>query len=169
MLKTRTLSKIESQDLYKKTMKDAMEQKPTKQTIAYQNLEDRGFDAFSVGDTVIVSQKVKEAGEGGKAGKERIQNFQGTVISITNRGISSVFMVRKIGAHGVSVERIFPYYAPFIHTVKIVTKGRVRRAKLYYLRHKVGKAAVVAKKVMSQEQAMAAQIKSEKIEPAAAQ
>jgi len=119
-----------------------MKEKITRQTIAYTDLPVRSFDKFNVGDTVIVSQKVKDSGD---ENKERIQNFQGTVIAITNRGVSSMFTVRKIGAHAVAVERIFPYYAPFIHDVKIVSKGSVRRAKLYYIRERVGKHAVVEK------------------------
>jgi len=119
-----------------------MKEKLTRQTIAYTDLPVRNFDKFEIGDTVIVAQKVKDSGN---EGKERIQNFQGTVIAITNRGVSSMFTVRKIGAHSVSVERIFPYFAPFIHEVKIVSKGHVRRAKLYYIRKRVGKHAVVEK------------------------
>ena len=123
-----------------------MNEKVTRQTIAYTDLPKRNFDKFNIGDTVIVSQKIKEAGS---ENKERIQNFQGTVIAITNRGISSMFTVRKIGAHGVAVERIFPYFAPFIHEVRIVNRGSVRRAKLYYLRKRVGKHAIVEKQKQS--------------------
>lgn len=121
----------------------AMKEKLTRQTISYTDLPMRNFDKFNVGDMVIVSQKVKESSDDNK---ERIQNFQGTVIAITNRGVSSMFTVRKIGAHSVPVERIFPYFAPFIHEVKVVSRGVVRRAKLYYLRKRVGKQAIVEKK-----------------------
>lgn len=121
-----------------------MEKRLTRQTIAYVDLPELKFDKFGVGDMIIVAQKIKDPSD---PTKDRIQNFQGTVIAITNRGISSMFTVRKIGANSVAVERIFPYYAPFIESVKLVHKGRVRRAKLYYLRHKVGKKSVVQKLV----------------------
>ena len=119
-----------------------MDEKLTRQTIAYNNLPVRNFEKFNIGDTIIVAQKVKESGD---ENKERIQNFQGTVIAITNRGVSSMFTVRKIGTHNVPIERIFPYFAPFIHEVKVVSRGCVRRAKLYYLRKRVGKHAIVEK------------------------
>src|SRR5690242_12996047 len=84
------------------------------------------------GDTVKVHVKVKE-GE-----KERVQLFQGTVIAIKGGGIRTSFTVRKI-ASGVGVERVFPLHAPTIDKLEVVRHGRVRRAKLYFLREKLGK------------------------------
>lgn len=109
----------------------------TKETITSIGMKDRGFPAFGIGDTIVVSQSIKEAG------KERLQAFQGNVIKIHKRGISSTFTVRKIADNGIAVERIFPLYSPLVKEVKVLSKGDVRRAKLYYLRDKVGKAAHV--------------------------
>ena len=89
---------------------------------------------FSPGDTVKVHVKIKE-GE-----KERIQVFQGVVISKRRRSTNATFTVRKI-SYGVGVERIFPLHSPIIDKIEIVTRGRVRRAKIYYLRKLRGKAA----------------------------
>lgn len=109
----------------------------TKETIRSIGMKDRGFPAFGIGDAVIVSQSIKEAG------KERLQAFQGNVIKMHKRGISSTFTVRKIADNGVAVERIFPIYSPLVKEIKVLSKGDVRRAKLYYLRNKVGKGAQV--------------------------
>ncbi|MFO7768687.1 MAG: 50S ribosomal protein L19 [bacterium] len=92
--------------------------------------------AFKPGDTVRVHVRVLE-GE-----KERIQIFEGTVISIRGGGNSRTFTVRKISG-GVGVERIFPYNSPIIKSVEIIREGHVRRSKLYYLRDRVGKRARV--------------------------
>jgi large subunit ribosomal protein L19 len=89
---------------------------------------------FGVGDTVKVHVKIKE-GE-----KERIQVFEGTVMKRTGGLTRSSFTVRKI-SYGVGVERIFPLHSPVIEKIDIVTKGKVRRARLYYLRQRKGKAA----------------------------
>jgi len=89
---------------------------------------------FRPGDTVRVHAKVVEGD------RERIQAFEGVVIRIRRRGIGSTFTVRRV-SHGVGVERTFPYYSPLIEKVQVVRVGRVRRAKLYYLRQRVGKAA----------------------------
>ncbi|WP_462268923.1 50S ribosomal protein L19 [Desulfobacter sp.] len=95
--------------------------------------------AFDSGDTVKVHVKIRE-GE-----KERIQIFQGVVIKKT-KGLSSArFTVRKISG-GVGVERIFPLYSPAIDKIEVVTRGRVRRSKLYYLRNLRGKAARIKEK-----------------------
>lgn len=90
--------------------------------------------AFRPGDTVKVHAKVVE-GE-----RERIQVFEGVVIRIRRGGVNSNFTVRRI-SHGVGVERIFPYYSPLVDKVDVVRVGSVRRAKLYYLRERIGKAA----------------------------
>jgi large subunit ribosomal protein L19 len=89
---------------------------------------------FSPGDTVRVMVRVRE-GE-----KERLQAFEGICIARRGGGISESFTVRKISA-GVGVERIFPLHSPSIAAIEMVRKGRVRRAKLYFLRHLAGKAA----------------------------
>lgn len=91
---------------------------------------------FSVGDTVKVFFKIVEGTT------ERIQVFEGIVIAKNNTGISRTFTVRKI-SYGVGVERIFPMHSPRIEKIEVVRRGRVRRAKLYYLRNRVGKAAKV--------------------------
>ncbi len=104
---------------------------------------------FHVGDTVRVHYKLiekeKTAGRTKKEVKEtvreRIQVFEGIVIAIKNRGTQRMFTVRKIGAGGIGVERIFPLYSPWIKKLEVKRYGDVRRAKLYYLRGKVGKAA----------------------------
>ena len=89
---------------------------------------------FKVGDTVIVNVRIKE-GE-----KERLQAFEGVVIRFKKGGVNSSFTVRKI-SYGVGVERIFPTHAPLIESVKVKTHGKVRRARLFYLRELKGKAA----------------------------
>lgn len=105
---------------------------------------------FRPGDTIQVHVRVKEREkESAKAKdkdkekeKERIQVFEGVVIGMRGRGIQSSFVVRKI-SFGVGVERIFPLHSPSIDKIKLVKKGKVRRAKLYYLREKSGKAAKI--------------------------
>ena len=89
---------------------------------------------FAPGDTVKVHVKIKE-GE-----KERIQVFQGVVISKRNGTTNATFTVRKV-SYGVGVERVFPTHSPIIDKVEVLTRGRVRRAKIYYLRKLRGKAA----------------------------
>ncbi len=91
---------------------------------------------FNIGDTVRVDVNIRE-GE-----RERIQQFEGTVIARKGSGISETFTVRRV-SYGVGVERVFPLHSPNVKAVKVVRRGRVRRAKLYYLRSRVGKAAKV--------------------------
>jgi large subunit ribosomal protein L19 len=98
--------------------------------------------AFDAGDTVKVHVKIKEGD------KTRIQVFQGVVISRRNNGAQSAFTVRKI-SYGVGVERVFPMHSPIIDQIEVVTKGRVRRAKIYYLRKLRGKAARIKEKRFS--------------------
>ena len=93
-----------------------------------------------IGDTVKVHFKIVEGTT------ERIQVFEGVVIAKKNSGIRRTFTVRKI-SYGVGVERIFPLHSPRVEKVEVVRKGRVRRAKLYYLRGKVGKAARIKEKL----------------------
>ena len=89
-----------------------------------------------IGSTVKVHVRIKE-GE-----KERIQIFEGTVIAKNNSGIAETFTVRRL-SYGVGVERVFPLHSPIVAKVELVRLGKVRRAKLYYLRDRVGKAAKV--------------------------
>ena len=90
--------------------------------------------AVEVGDTVRVHVKVKEGA------RERIQVFEGTVIAKKHGGIEETVTVRRI-SYGVGVEKVFPVHSPIIEKVEVVRSGKVRRAKLYYLRNRVGKAA----------------------------
>jgi large subunit ribosomal protein L19 len=94
---------------------------------------------FSIGDTVRVDVKVVEGG------RERVQAFQGSVIQRKGAGISETFTVRKV-SQGVGVERVFPLHSPNISTIKVIRRGKVRRAKLYYLRKLKGKAARIAER-----------------------
>ena len=96
--------------------------------------------AFSIGDTVRVDVKIRE-GE-----RERIQEFEGTVIAKNGSGVSETFTVRRV-SYGVGVERVFPIHSPNVADVKIIRRGKVRRAKLYYLRDRVGKASKVKEKI----------------------
>ncbi len=96
--------------------------------------------AFSIGDTVRVDVKIRE-GE-----RERIQAFEGTVIARRGSGVSETFTVRRV-SYGVGVERVFPVHSPNVADVKVVRYGKVRRAKLYYLRDRVGKASKVKEKI----------------------
>ena len=93
-----------------------------------------------IGSTVKVHVRIKE-GE-----KERIQVFEGTVIAKNNSGIAETFTVRRV-SYGVGVERVFPVHSPNVAKVETVRNGRVRRAKLYYLRDRVGKAAKVKESI----------------------
>ncbi|MBT8112289.1 MAG: 50S ribosomal protein L19 [Gammaproteobacteria bacterium] len=95
---------------------------------------------FSPGDTVVVQVRVKEGD------RERLQAFEGVVIAKRNRGINSAFTVRKL-SHGEGVERVFQSHSPLIESVKVKRKGDVRRAKLYYLRGRTGKAARIKEKI----------------------
>ncbi|GBE06748.1 MAG TPA: 50S ribosomal protein L19 [Nitrospirae bacterium] len=94
---------------------------------------------FSIGDTVKVSMKIKEGD------KERIQAYEGIVIARRGGGIRETFTVRKI-SYGIGVERIIPLHSPLIDKIQVVKEGAVRRAKLYYLRDRKGKAAKVKEK-----------------------
>jgi len=95
---------------------------------------------FSPGDTVVVQVKVKEGS------RERLQAFEGVCIAKRNRGLNSAFTVRKI-SHGEGVERVFQTYSPSISEIRVKRRGDVRRAKLYYLRGRTGKAARIKEKV----------------------
>ncbi len=95
--------------------------------------------AFRPGDTVRVHYRIEEGG------KKRIQRFEGTVIKRSGTGIKETFTVRKI-SQGIGVERIFPVHSPNVSKIEVLRKGRVRRAKLYYLRERKGKAARIKEK-----------------------
>ncbi len=94
---------------------------------------------FAPGDTVRVNVRVVEGG------RERVQIYEGVVIARNGGGARASFTVRKL-SFGVGVERIFPLHAPIIHSIEVVRRGDVRRAKLYYLRDRVGKAARIKEK-----------------------
>lgn len=110
-------------------------------TIVEDQIKDE-LPPFNTGDLIDVQYRVVE-GE-----KERIQVFSGTVIALRGSGTGASFTVRKIGSGGVGVERIFPRYSPFIANVVVKRLGKVRRAKLYYLRDRKGKAARVKEKIV---------------------
>ncbi len=95
---------------------------------------------FNPGDTVVVQVKVREGN------RQRLQAFEGVVIAKRNRGINSAFTVRKL-SHGEGVERTFQTHSPLIAGIKVKRRGKVRRAKLYYLRGRTGKAARIKEKI----------------------
>ncbi len=95
--------------------------------------------AFRAGDTLRVNVRVREGD------KERLQAFEGVCIARRGSGVSATFTVRKI-SNGIGVERIFPVHSPMISDIHVVRRGRVRRAKLYYLRHLTGKATRIKEK-----------------------
>jgi len=106
------------------------------------NAEQMGREVpeFGPGDTVVVNVKVKEGN------RERLQAFEGVVIGKRNRGINSAFTVRKISS-GEGVERVFQTYSPMVDSINVKRRGDVRRAKLYYLRTRRGKAARIKEKL----------------------
>ncbi|MES9936030.1 MAG: 50S ribosomal protein L19 [Sedimenticola sp.] len=100
----------------------------------------REVPEFGPGDTVVVQVKVKEGN------RERLQAFEGVVIAKRNRGLNSAFTVRKI-SHGEGVERVFQTFSPSVAEIEVKRRGDVRRAKLYYLRGRTGKAARIKEKI----------------------
>jgi large subunit ribosomal protein L19 len=102
----------------------------------------RSIPDFQPGDTVVVNVKVKE-GE-----RTRVQAYEGVCIARSGGGLQESFTVRKI-SYGEGVERVFPIFSPMIDSIKVVRKGKVRRAKLYYLRDRRGKSARIAEKMES--------------------
>ena len=100
---------------------------------------DKELPNFQAGDTVVVQVEVKEGN------RKRLQAFEGVVIARRNRGLNSSFTVRK-NSHGEGVERVFQTYSPLVHSVEVKRYGKVRRAKLYYLRKLSGKAARLKEK-----------------------
>ncbi len=104
--------------------------------------EKKELPKFNPGDTIAVSYKIKEGA------KERIQTFKGNVIQINGEGSTKTFTVRKV-SNGVGVERIFPMLSPSIDGIEVLKRGKVRRAKLYYLRNLVGKKAKIKERQRS--------------------
>lgn len=100
----------------------------------------REVPAFGPGDTVVVQVKVREGD------RERLQAFEGVVIAKRNRGLNSAFTVRKL-SYGEGIERVFQTYSPAIAEIEVKRRGDVRRAKLYYLRGRTGKAARIREKL----------------------
>jgi len=100
----------------------------------------RDVPEFGPGDTIVVQVKVKEGS------RERLQAFEGIVIAKRNRGLNSAFTVRKI-SHGEGVERVFQTYSPLIAEISVKRRGVVRRAKLYYMRDRRGRAARIKEKI----------------------
>jgi large subunit ribosomal protein L19 len=140
-------------------------QKLTRETIRHLGVADRNFPQFEIGDHVAVSQWITEGN------KKRVQVFEGDVIAMHKKGASSTFTVRKIGAGSIAVERIYPFYSAIIDSIKVIRKGDVCRAKLYYLRDRIGKRAQVKEKVLTKEARahMRAKAKSEAAKKAAEQ
>ena len=103
-------------------------------------MSQKTIPVFGPGDTVVVQVKVKEGN------RERLQAYEGVVIAKRNRGYHSAFTVRKI-SHGEGVERVFQTYSPQIQEIQVKRRGDVRRAKLYYLRDRAGKAARIKEKI----------------------
>lgn len=98
-------------------------------------IENRNVPEFRAGDTLRVAVRIKEGS------KTRVQNYEGLCIAIRGQGTGRTFIVRKMGANSVGVERIFPLYSDSIESIELLRRGRVRRAKLFYLRELKGKAA----------------------------
>ena len=109
------------------------------QLIAQDSLK-KEVPQIEIGDTIKIDVNIREGQ------RERIQVFEGTVIAMKGSGISETFTVRRV-SYGVGVERVFPIHSPNVKGIKLVRKGHVRRAKLYYLRDRVGKAAKLREKI----------------------
>ena len=105
-----------------------------------EKLDQQNMPEMNVGDTVRVHVKIKEGS------RERIQVFEGTIIAKKHGGVEQTITVRRL-SYGVGVEKVFPVHSPNIVNVETVRRGKVRRAKLYYLRDRVGKAAKVKEKI----------------------
>lgn len=105
-----------------------------------QMLQKRQFPFFRAGDTITVKYRIKEGN------KERLQSFQGVVIQIAGKGMNKTFTVRKV-AHNVGVERIFPFTSPFIEEIEVNKRGKVRRARIFYLRKLQGKKARIKERI----------------------
>lgn len=128
-------------------MQDSIERLPMNVESVIRRIETEQLKSnlpkFRIGDSVTVHVKVREGD------KERIQQFSGIVIARGGRGINQTITVRRI-SYGVGVERVFPLHSPMIEKFEIVKQGDTRRAKLYYLRHRTGKAAMAVKELKDQ-------------------
>ena len=120
------------------------------------------MDSFKVGDTVKVHFKIIE----GKT--ERVQIYEGLVIAMKNSRTGKTFMVRK-NSYGVGVERVFPLHSPRVVRVEVVRPGKVRRAKLYYIRDKIGKAAKIKELIVSRKAKVPAKTSTAQVSPQAAE
>jgi large subunit ribosomal protein L19 len=98
-------------------------------------IADKEIPQFRAGDTLRVAVRIKEGS------KERVQNYEGVCIAIRGEGTGRTFMVRKMGANNIGVERVFPLFSDSIESIQVLRRGKVRRAKLFYLRELKGKAA----------------------------
>ena len=99
--------------------------------------EQKNIPLFRAGDTLRLGVEIKEGD------KKRVQNFEGLVIAIKGEGVSNTFTIRKIGANNIGVERIFPLYSDSLKTIEVLRRGKVRRAKLHFLRGLTGKKAKI--------------------------
>ena len=115
-----------------------------KLTLAEQTITTNEYPEFKTGDTVNIHYRVREGD------KERIQQFEGIVISRRGSGANQTFIVRKVSAGNIGVERIFPLFSPFIAKIELKKQGDIKRSKLYYLRDRQGKAARVKEKEQNQ-------------------
>jgi len=110
-------------------------------TLLLQEQNNKGrFPVFNIGDTVRVFVKIKEGQ------KERVQPYEGVVMAFRHGGVQESFIVRRI-SQSVAIERIFPLHSPYLEKIEVVRRGRVRRAKLYYLRGRFGRAAKITERV----------------------
>jgi large subunit ribosomal protein L19 len=113
--------------------------------LAEQTIITDEYPEFKTGDTVNVHYRVREGD------KERIQQFEGLVISRRGSGANQTFMVRKVSSGNIGVERIFPLYSPFVAKIELRKQGDIKRSKLYYLRDRQGKAARIKEKDQNQD------------------
>jgi large subunit ribosomal protein L19 len=158
-------SKPRGKNLLSDIEKEILEEQLTEWTVKAEDGNDEGamaanlkkeeqmqkarFPEFNVGDTVKVYVWIREGA------KQRVQPYEGVVIAMKHGGITKTFTVRRI-SYEVAVERVFPYYSPYIEKIELVRRGRVRRAKLYYLRGRFGKAAKIREKVVAKTNTTAA-------------
>lgn len=133
-----------NEEIQEKSVEKKKKRKITMEEIENELLQKQNnfdkFPEFSVGDTIRVNVKIVEGN------KQRIQPYEGTVIAIKHGKGRKTFTVRRV-SYGVAIERIFPFHSPVIDSIEVIRKGRVRRAKLYYLGKRYGRSAVITEKV----------------------
>lgn len=137
-------TKPEETKTEEKTVEEIAEEvveEPVEEKIPASKTKKIGPDDFHVGDTIRIFYKIIEGD------KLRTQPYEGIVISKRGEGMSKSFTVRRIGADGIGIERIFPTFSPNIDSIRLIKQGKVRRAKLYYLRKKLGRAAMRIKEI----------------------